>query len=76
MRRIAELDAAMAAAVEGFALPRVTMLETEYVRAVTEAELRWVDVISESLGNGSLTWSRDELEAALEASGGIPATAR
>jgi DNA-binding PadR family transcriptional regulator len=38
-------------------LPRVTLLETEYLRAVTEAELRWVDGIIAELRAGALTWS-------------------
>jgi DNA-binding PadR family transcriptional regulator len=38
-------------------LPRVTLLETEYQLAVTEAELRWVEEIVDQLTRGSLTWS-------------------
>jgi hypothetical protein len=36
------------------------MIETEYLRAVTEAELRWVTAILEELRAGSFTWSRDD----------------
>jgi DNA-binding PadR family transcriptional regulator len=38
-------------------LPRVTLLETEYLRAVTEAELCWVEGTVGELRTGALTWS-------------------
>lgn len=41
-------------------LPRVTLLETEYLRAVTAAELTWVAGVVKDLVTGALTWS-DEL---------------
>jgi DNA-binding PadR family transcriptional regulator len=41
-------------------LPRVTLLETEYLRAVTAAELTWVAGVVRDLWTGALTWS-DEL---------------
>lgn len=58
-----EIDAQLSAPVEGLSLPRVTQLETEYVRAVTEAELRWVSAILVDLDDGSLTWDREQLDA-------------
>jgi len=41
--------------------PRVTLLETEYLRAVTAAELDWVTAIIDDLRTGALTWSHAEL---------------
>jgi DNA-binding PadR family transcriptional regulator len=63
VQRLAERDAAIATEVEGFAIPRVTMLETEYLRTVTNAELQWVDAVLAGLRDGSITWSREELRA-------------
>ncbi|WP_433728142.1 PadR family transcriptional regulator [Nocardia sp. CA-129566] len=58
--KLAEMDAdaAQAAAMH---LPRVVMLEDEYQRAVTEAELRWLDSVIADLAAGTLTWSRESL---------------
>lgn len=63
VQRLTERDAAIATEVEGFQIPRVTMLETEYLRAVTNAELQWVDGVLAGLRDGSITWSREELQA-------------
>jgi hypothetical protein len=54
-------ESALAADAAGIALPRVTMLESEYLKAVTEAELRWVDAVLADLADGSLSWDADEL---------------
>ncbi|MGW7021637.1 helix-turn-helix transcriptional regulator [Streptomyces decoyicus] len=69
-RRIAELDAELDAGLgagpadetEGHALPRVALIESEYLRAVTQAELAWVDGILAALDDGSFTWNREELD--------------
>lgn len=45
----------------GMALPRVTLLDDEYLRAVTAAELNWVDGVLEDLRTGALTWSAQQL---------------
>ena len=66
VQRLAERDAAIATELEGLELPRVTMLETEYLRAATQAELSWVDAVLAGLRDGSISWSRDELRAAAE----------
>lgn len=63
-QKLAERDALLATELEGFDLPRVTMLETEYLRAVTQAELDWIDQVLAGLHEGSITWSREELQAA------------
>ncbi|MFI6997568.1 PadR family transcriptional regulator [Nocardia sp. NPDC050175] len=60
--QLAEMDAD-AEQMAGIDLPRVVMLEDEYLRAVTEAELRWVDGVVGDLAAGTLTWSWDSLAA-------------
>jgi DNA-binding PadR family transcriptional regulator len=42
-------------------LPRVTLLDDEYVRAVTAAELNWISGVTDDLRTGALTWSEEEL---------------
>ncbi len=41
--------------------PRLFLLETEYVRAVTVAELEWVSRVVAELRAGELTWTYEEL---------------
>jgi len=41
--------------------PRLFLLETEYLRAVTAAEREWVNGIVADLKAGRLTWSYDEI---------------
>ncbi|MFE3103229.1 PadR family transcriptional regulator [Nocardia tengchongensis] len=55
-----EIDTGMAQARQ-FGLPRVTLLEDEYQRAVTEAELRWLEAVLADLSDGTLTWSWESL---------------
>ncbi|MFF0609384.1 PadR family transcriptional regulator [Nocardia tengchongensis] len=55
-----EIDTGMAQARQ-FGLPRVTLLEDEYQRAVTEAELRWLEAVLADLAGGTLTWSWESL---------------
>ncbi|WP_432035220.1 PadR family transcriptional regulator [Streptomyces cucumeris] len=62
---LAELDAGLAAEA-GRGLPRVTMLEDEYLRAVTAAELTWVRSVIEDLRSGRLVWSLEQLAAFVE----------
>ncbi|PBC84557.1 Transcriptional regulator PadR-like family protein [Streptomyces sp. KS_16] len=61
-RRLTELDAELASEAGGHALPRVALIESEYLRAVTQAELAWVDGILSALADGSFTWNREELD--------------
>jgi DNA-binding PadR family transcriptional regulator len=42
-------------------LPRVTLLDDEYRRAVITAELAWIDGVVEDLRTGALTWNEEEL---------------
>lgn len=58
--RVAELDAELGSDAGGVELPRVALIEIEYLRAVTDAELRWVTATLEELRDGSFTWDRDE----------------
>ncbi|MFD4475249.1 MULTISPECIES: PadR family transcriptional regulator [unclassified Streptomyces] len=44
-------------------LPRITRLESEYLRAVTAAELEWVRAVVDDLRAGGLAWTKDELDA-------------
>jgi len=52
-RRLEELDGA------GYDVPRVFLVEDEYRRAVTRAELDWVRSLIQDLGAGRLTWSEE-----------------
>ena len=56
--RLAELDRELG---EYAHLPRVTLIESEYQRAVVNAELTWVDAVAADLRSGELTWSHEEL---------------
>jgi hypothetical protein len=62
VQRLAERDALIVSV--GFSLPRATMLETEYLHAVTEAEIRWLDGVIAGLSDGSITWTARELQQA------------
>jgi DNA-binding PadR family transcriptional regulator len=64
VQRLAERDALIAKA--GVELPRVTMLETEYLYAVTEAEIRWIDTVLAGLRDGSITWNQRQMRDAAE----------
>ena len=59
--KLAELDASL----ERYsgALPRITLMDDEYERAVTAAELDWLNGVIEDLRAGELTWSYEELAA-------------
>jgi DNA-binding PadR family transcriptional regulator len=52
---------AEAAAAERMDLPRLFFLEHEYLRTVTEAELRWVRTVLDDLRTGRLAWDREWL---------------
>ena len=41
------------------ALPRVTLLDDEYLRAVTAAELSWVSGVVDDLRAGTLKWGEE-----------------
>jgi DNA-binding PadR family transcriptional regulator len=60
-----EIDAIMSVEAE-HRLPRVTMLETEYQRVTTSAQLAWLDAVIADLRAGRLAWSSEELLAFAE----------
>jgi len=47
--------------------PRVTLLDGDYLRAITAAELNWVAGVIDELRSGALTWSGEELAEAAQA---------
>jgi len=51
---------------EAVGLPRLFLLESEYLRAVLDAELAWVRAIVADLRAGRLTWSEEWLRAFVE----------
>jgi DNA-binding PadR family transcriptional regulator len=59
--RLAHLDAQLAEHDPG--MPRITALETEYQRAVTGAEARWLSSVIDDLKSGALSWDRGQLAA-------------
>jgi hypothetical protein len=50
-----------------YGLPKVTLLDDEYLVAVTEAELRWTEGVVAELESGELTWSLEQLQLFVEA---------
>jgi DNA-binding PadR family transcriptional regulator len=61
--RVSQLDSELADLSD--TLPRVTLLESEYLRAVTDAELKWVNSVIDELRAGSLTWSYEDFESVI-----------
>ncbi len=45
----------------GSQLPRVTLLDDDYQRALTTAELTWIDGVLDDLRTGVLTWDWEQL---------------
>ncbi|MDT0469897.1 PadR family transcriptional regulator [Streptomyces gibsoniae] len=60
--QLAELEAS-AEQSRQLALPRITVLEDEYRRAVLTAELEWLDAVTADLRSGAFTWDFDTLAA-------------
>ena len=58
---LAELEKNLTEQLEAYGLPRVTMLEDEYLRAMTAAELDWIRAVSDDLRSGRLSWTLEEL---------------
>lgn len=44
-------------------MPRITLIETEYQRAVADAEVRWLSSVIDDLKSGKLSWDHDQLAA-------------
>jgi DNA-binding PadR family transcriptional regulator len=57
---LAELEWVLSGA-DGPLPPRITLIETEYLRAMTKAELDWLCSVTDELRSGSLSWSHEEL---------------
>ncbi|MEU2774555.1 PadR family transcriptional regulator [Streptomyces sp. NPDC007162] len=62
-------DKSLAGQREIHGLPRVTMLEGEYLRAMTAAELDWIRAVTDDLRSGRLSWSPEELIGFAQSSG-------
>ena len=45
------------------AVPRIALIETEYQRAVVDAEARWLSSVIDELKSGKLTWNQDQIAA-------------
>ncbi|MEO8398140.1 MAG: PadR family transcriptional regulator [Chloroflexota bacterium] len=58
--QIAQIDQEIQTSEE---LPRLFLLESEYLRTVLDAELMWVRSISADLRSGALTWNHDWMQA-------------
>lgn len=58
---LAELEKNLTEQVEVYSLPRVTMLEDEYLRAMAAAERDWIRAVSDDLRSGRLSWTLEEL---------------
>jgi DNA-binding PadR family transcriptional regulator len=50
------------AGAQQYGLPKVTLLDDEYLVAITEAELRWIEGVVAELESGGLNWSLAELQ--------------
>ncbi|MFG2843520.1 PadR family transcriptional regulator [Kitasatospora sp. NPDC048296] len=59
---LAQLEADLAQGAR-IGLPRITLLETEYLRATTRAEADWLDAVLDDLRAGRLAWSTEQLIA-------------
>jgi DNA-binding PadR family transcriptional regulator len=68
---LGEIDADLAQVPVG--LPRITLMDDEYRRAVTAAELAWVTGVVEELKAGTLTWDYDMFAAFAESQPDIAA---
>jgi DNA-binding PadR family transcriptional regulator len=62
VQRLADRDALIAKA--GVPLPPVSMLETEYLHAAVDAEIRWIDGVLAGLGDGSIAWDPAQMREA------------
>jgi hypothetical protein len=59
--RLAHLDSQLQDYRES--VPRIALIETEYQRAVTDAEARWLSSVIDDLKSGKLCWDHDEIAA-------------
>jgi DNA-binding PadR family transcriptional regulator len=61
---LAQVDASLSEYATS--LPRITLMDDEYKRAVTAAELDWVTGVLRDLRSGALTWSHESLAGLAE----------
>lgn len=66
---LAGYDKALVEQLEVYGLPRVTMLEDEYLRAMTAAELDWIRAVTDDLRSGRLNWTLEDLIGIAQATG-------
>ena len=59
--RLAELDSQLRHYRE--TVLRIALIETEYQRAVTDAEARWLSSVIDDLESGTLSWDQDQIAA-------------
>jgi len=59
--RLTELDSQLQDYRE--TVPRIALIETEYQRAVTGAEARWLNSVIDDLTSGTLSWDQDQIAA-------------
>jgi DNA-binding PadR family transcriptional regulator len=59
--RLAQLNAELGEYRE--TVPRIALIETEYQRAVIDAEVRWLTSVIDDLKSGELSWNREQLAA-------------
>jgi len=66
--RLREQLARMEAELKRYAgsLPRVFLLEEEYLRDLAKVELRWVQSVASDLRKGTLSWNREQLRKLAE----------
>jgi len=64
--RLAELEAGLNSP-EAAEAPRVTLLDGDFLRSMTMAELSWVERVVADLRSGALSWSGEQLRAAASA---------
>lgn len=60
--QVAQLEAELAST--GPQLPRITLIEEEYLLAITVAEIGWLRAIIDDLAEGSLVWDEELLKMA------------
>ncbi len=75
-QRLGRLRKELARLEQGLAdarVPRLLLLEDEYRRAVTAAELAWVESLVEDLRAGRIVWDERWLREVAAATGGAPA---
>jgi DNA-binding PadR family transcriptional regulator len=61
LARLEHLDSQIEGHPQG--LPRITLIESEYQRAVTDAEVRWLSSVIDDLKSGRLSWDHEQLAA-------------